>query len=96
MNRPSVPYTESLKELLALDECSELSVASLCASLSETARAWATDALEGRDVSGRPVPTQAPEPKPRAPKRKETAKGESKKAAKKAKADAEEDGELCD
>ena len=100
-----------VQEMLALDECSGHSVASLCASLTDdVARAWAVDALSGCDVSGRPVPMQEPEPKPRAPKRKKAAaEGEEapttsakkglKKRAKVEDADGDEhnsDGELCD
>ena len=56
-----------VQQLLALEECSGVTIDSLTASLPEDARPWARDALAGVDVSARPAPTNMPEPKPRAP-----------------------------
>jgi len=72
--------TTTVKTLGGLDE------------MEDAHRQWVVDALEGRDVSSRPVPVGAPPAKPRAPKKKkenadeENEENDEAKPAKRAKA----------
>ena len=63
-----------VQEILAVVECSDVSISALTSSLPDGARSWAHDALAGKDVGG-PVPTNAPdsESKPHAKPRKRSA-----------------------